>query len=235
MPGPWFAQLYPDVAAANSLATALHESAKRQGLDLNGITAASGWPTSAVLAREDRAASVQLGSEERCFIIELRGRAVALSSGTYPELDVTAGVLHWWGSGTTLTDLHRRYAFMSASSLALAYEAGTEVEAKWRSLREAATGEVRLAVEAAAARPVLRGLFPFLSHQTLCFSRCTVYPYSRDVPAIQPLGGDRFRVLAPDGTTAATDITAEEAAGVVVAHLPPDCGPAVPWTARDSI
>ncbi|MGW4293353.1 DUF6193 family natural product biosynthesis protein [Micromonospora chersina] len=234
-PGTWFAQLYPDVASASGLATALHESAKRQGLDLDGITAASGGPTSALLARADRVASVQLGSEGRCFIIKLGGRGVALSSGTELDLDVTAGVLHWWCGGTTLTDLHRRYAFMSVGPLALAYEAGTEVEAKWRLLRETASGKIRLAVEAAAARPVLRGLFPFLSHQTLCFSRCTAYPYSKDVPVIQPLGGNRFQVQTPDGTTAATGVTAEDAVDVVVAHLAPACGPAVPGTAQDLV
>ena len=233
MPGSWIAQLYPEVASVGSLAAALRESAERHGLDLDVITAASGGPTSALVAKADRVATVQMGSQERWFIIQLRVTGVCLSMGSSPDLDVTAGVLHSWCSGATLTDLHQRYAFMHVGELALAYEAGTEVEAKWRLLREDATGDIRLAVEAAAARPVLRGLFPFLSHQTLRFSRCTAYPYSLDVSCIQPLGGNSFRVVTPDGTFAAADVTAEEAVAVVVSQLPPDCGPAVPGTARD--
>jgi hypothetical protein len=222
MPGSWYASLYPDVASAGGLAAALSEAAEREGLDLDGITAASDQLTSARLVRADRAAAVQLGSQRRCFILELRAGGVALSVGTGPALDVTAGVLHSWCGGITLADLRLRHGFMSASTLARAYEAGTEIEAKWRLLREAATGDTRAAVEAAAIDPALRELFPFLSHQTLCFSRRSRYPYSTDVPVIHLLGGQRFQVQKRDGTVAAHGVTAEEAVQVVSRLAFPD-------------
>ena len=42
---------------------------------------------------------------------------------------------------------------------------------------------VVLAAEA-ASRTELRGLFPFTSHNRLCFSRCSDYPFTFDCPCI---------------------------------------------------
>jgi hypothetical protein len=235
MPASVPAQLYPDVAAHGSLAAALGHVAEQHGLDLDRITASSdGWVhVGARLARAHRIATVVMGSEERWFISELWSRGVCLSRGKTADLVAMAGALDLWCRGATLTDLHDQYSFMEVGELALAHERGTAVDVKWRRLRESASDLVRPAVEAAAAQPMLRGLFPFLSHETLCFSRCTGYPYSGDVPVIQPVGASRFRVRTPDGTTVADEVTAVDAVAAAVAALPPGCGPAVAGTAHD--
>ncbi|WP_408630726.1 DUF6193 family natural product biosynthesis protein [Micromonospora coxensis] len=78
------------------------------------------------------------------------------------------------------------------------------------------------------------GLFPFLSHNTLRFSRCTGYPYSADVPHVEPTHGNRFRVVAPGGSLVVEGANARDAAAAAVASsLPPGFPPAVAGTARD--
>ncbi|WP_442933947.1 DUF6193 family natural product biosynthesis protein [Micromonospora sp. CPCC 206171] len=77
------------------------------------------------------------------------------------------------------------------------------------------------------------GLFPFQSLNTLRFSRCTGYPYSADVPHIEPTYGNRFRVVAPGGTLVAEGVNARKAAAVVASTLPPGFRSAVAGTARD--
>ncbi|MEV0398258.1 DUF6193 family natural product biosynthesis protein [Polymorphospora rubra] len=49
---------------------------------------------------------------------------------------------------------------------------------------------------AAAATP-LRGLFPYTSHNTLHFSRCSYYPFTHDCPWIWFDSGPRFVTYEP--------------------------------------
>ncbi|WP_392839287.1 DUF6193 family natural product biosynthesis protein [Streptomyces sp. LN500] len=49
--------------------------------------------------------------------------------------------------------------------------------------------------EAAYANPLLRGLFPLISHGSLQFSRCTHAPWSYDVPSLHPQLGGGWRAL----------------------------------------
>jgi hypothetical protein len=101
-------------------------------------------------------------------------------------------------------------------------------------LRHHEAASVRLLVEAAYAQPRLRVLFPFTSHHDLHFSRCTGYPYSRDVPFIQHLPSGRYLVSGPlRGSVIGEADDPAGAVALVVASLPVGCGPTVAGTAED--
>ncbi|MEV0535562.1 DUF6193 family natural product biosynthesis protein [Kitasatospora sp. NPDC050463] len=112
----------------------------------------------------------------------------------------------------------------------------TVVEKTWRGILErhpeARRGEPAV-IEAAYAEPRLRALFPFPSHGALTFHRNTRFPWSNDLPFI--VGDAQWCIVyAPRGVTQRVlgeSLTPQEAAALVVAHLPPDCGPAFdgPW------
>ncbi|WP_372498584.1 DUF6193 family natural product biosynthesis protein [Yinghuangia soli] len=96
----------------------------------------------------------------------------------------------------------------------------------------------RRLVEAACSRLWLREPVPFATHFSLDFSRCTEYPYTFDIPAIEPTRSGLYCVVwcrEPRSPEWAPAETADpyEAADVVVAHLADDIGPAVPGTAYD--
>ncbi|MEZ3179994.1 hypothetical protein KYY02_15260 [Streptomyces pimonensis] len=80
---------------------------------------------------------------------------------------------------------------------------------------------------AAYAEPVLRNLFPFPTHGTLKFIRDTPpwhEPPVDDLPFIV-LGEPPYSVYTTGYTTCLGEVaTAEDAIGLVVAHLPPDLG-----------
>ncbi|MFJ1591812.1 DUF6193 family natural product biosynthesis protein [Kitasatospora albolonga] len=112
----------------------------------------------------------------------------------------------------------------------------TVVEKTWRGILErrpgARLGEPAV-IEAAYAEPRLRALFPFPSHGALSFHRNTQDPWSNDLPFIV---GDAksCTVYAPLGVpqrVLGASLTPQEAAALVVAHLPLGCGPAFdgPW------
>ncbi|MEV0375506.1 DUF6193 family natural product biosynthesis protein [Streptomyces sp. NPDC050636] len=75
-----------------------------------------------------------------------------------------------------------------------------------------------------------RVLFPFPSHGCLTFRRNTQFPWSNDLPFIAC--GGPYRVYAPRYEDLLGEVaTPQQAAALVVAHLPRDCGSAIdgPW------
>lgn len=89
-------------------------------------------------------------------------------------------------------------------------------------------------MEAAAAQPRLRRLYPFTSHFTLLFSSSISYPWSMQAGSIEPLHNGRFKVRrrSPSAVIGEVD-TAEEAVTLVLELLPDDSDPAVTASADE--
>lgn len=112
----------------------------------------------------------------------------------------------------------------------------TVVEKTWRGILDKLPGARRgepAVIEAAYAEPRLRALFPFPSHGALTFHRNTEFPWSNDLPFIV---GDAqecvvYAPLHASESVLGESLTPQEAATLVVAHLPDDCGPTFegPW------
>ena len=98
-----------------------------------------------------------------------------------------------------------------------------------RKCRSSTEGASSLGGPARAAE-----LYPFTSHNILNFSRCTgICRTSGDIPGISPEPDGRYRVLRDHLRSNLGIGSAEEAVAIVIAHLPPNCGPAVSGTADD--
>ncbi|MFG2424965.1 DUF6193 family natural product biosynthesis protein [Streptomyces sp. NPDC048448] len=116
----------------------------------------------------------------------------------------------------------------------------TFVEKTWADAGGASHGATR---RARSHRGRLRGtppagLVPFPSHGALAFHRNTQFPRSNDLPVIV---GDAqscivYAPLSASPRVLGESLTPKEAAALVVAHLPDDCGPAIegPWPPADS-
>ena len=95
--------LYPDLAAAGSLAAALDQVAADLGVDL--VTVPGDWEPLvsagiAALVPERRPLSVHIGAERRWFGVSGWSQGIELITGATPDLAdvVQAGVA--WGEGT---------------------------------------------------------------------------------------------------------------------------------------
>lgn len=92
---------------------------------------------------------------------------------------------------------------------------------------------------AAYENPQLRSFLPLISHGSLQFSRCTRYPWSRDVPALFRRRAGGFSVIRmwETGESGRREVgvadTAEEAVALLVATLPREWGPAIEGTYDD--
>ncbi|MFE4449636.1 DUF6193 family natural product biosynthesis protein [Streptomyces sp. NPDC056796] len=86
----------------------------------------------------------------------------------------------------------------------------------------------------AYAHPSLRQLFPMVSHGVLYLSRCTQWPWTRDVGTAYPLVKGGYRVRRESDKTLLGEVdTVEEAYELIAANLPDGCGPAVDGTPDD--
>lgn len=159
-----------------------------------------------------------------------------LTNGATDDLTELAKAAAAWHEGFPLDELAAAAPFMKVSALAAAHERRPEyaVAGKWRRYLEPDAYRDLDMIRAAHAQPRLRVLFPFTSHGRLLFSRCTGWPFSRDISMIHPLGDGRYAVRHRGEEFATTpSYTAEEAAAAVVARMLPAWGPAVAGTADD--
>lgn len=142
-----------------------------------------------------RACGVNLGSQERVFLIAGWGQGVNLTAGSTDDLTKVAQAAAAWHEGVSLAAPASVAPFLEVSSLAAVHERGPKyaVAEKWRRYLEPDPYEDLDMIRAAHAQPRLRALFPFTSHGSLLFSRCTGFPFSRDISIIHPLGR-RLRV-----------------------------------------
>ena len=233
------AELYPDVAAAGSLAAALQLIAAERGLDLGQVAAGEQQPLNhasiSCRVAGRKALRVNSGAVERVWMISGWSQGISLVSGSTHELAEVARAAALWRSGVPLGELAAAVPFVELGYLALASEQGPEqvVTAQWGWMFEETRAygwpEYEALLEAACAEPQFRQLYPYSSHWTLRFSTTTGYPFSPDYVALDAWPGKPFVVKAHwwDGPVLGETATAEEAIALAVTRLPADVGPAV--------
>lgn len=240
-------KLYPDVVAAGNLSEALGQAlpALRSAIQVIDI----GFIVLARVEAGSRFCQTMIAAHERLFMLDFWNQGVCYGKGSCDSLSDAAQAIHFWISeAPNVAEMQKRFSFFMPYEAAMAHESGQAVEHQWESLVERwtrnekrygeASSPLRL-IEAAHKRPELRQLFPFTSMSSLHFSRTTGYPFTRDCPFAIPIGNNRFRAHTATGLAAAGEVigegTAEEVAAILVANLPPNCGPAVAGTADDLV
>lgn len=249
--------LYPDIQAAGGLGPALAAEFARLGgqIGVHGFGSGScAWAVPTQAEGKSRRSRLSLATEERLFQFDFWADDVEIGWGTGKDLTpVAETVVAWLTQGLSAADMEDRFPLFVAAGGTREFETGDLVEYAWAKLdRWAARDWSRMTplIEAAKRRPELRQLLPFTSHESLCFSRCTGYPYTNDVAHAVPLEDGQYRALGPGYVMqektyrdhryreAEYDVLgegdAEHVIGLIVAALPPDCGPAVTGTARNS-
>ena len=226
--------LYPDLAHAGSLQAAVQDDLSRSGHHLNALVEpAPGWPyVGARIENDHRHTSILIGIQERVFLIEFWAQGVMMAQGSTVDLHEATEAAYGWHTGSSLRELRAAWPFVNFGTLAEAHERGDAPQVKWQILHDSPhLPELHPLVDAAMAQPRLRALFPYTSLATLHLSRCTGYPYTTDLPYVQPLSDGRFQVVEPAGLHH-TAVGAAEAVALLLAALPHDCGPAVAGTAE---
>jgi len=132
---------------------------------------------------------VYIGAEERIYLPDFWREGVCLAHGQTTNISDLGQVLDFWLCNDISTkQLADKFSFVSQSDNAFAFDNNKEVEYTWNLiLQDQNRQEINDFIKIAIKDNVLNKLFPFTSLYTLCFSRCTGYPYDTDnLPNVTP-------------------------------------------------
>ena len=228
------AALYPELVKQGSLANLLQATLRGIGSSLS----VTDYPAAyyAQVKAGQRSSQVFVAAKSREFLFDFWKRGVKIADAKTPDIALVARAIdHWNVSLCNAEELASAFRFVKVQPNAAVYERGEEVEHAWQEYLQSIGQEVPnlvAFVTAAAVEPKLRQLFPFMSHDTFRFSRCTGYPFTSDTPWVVPRGQDQYEVIGPGGESLGGG-NAAGAVALVVAALPPNCGAAVAGTAED--
>lgn len=227
---------YRDIVRCGGPGPALQRALREIGSTLPVAKGPEGLPGWIDITSGSRSVDMLMRADERLFTFQVWGKGVRLARGSTPFLiEVARAVDRWIGSSCTARELAASFPFVTADGDAHIYESGDPVEYRWQCLlsEEFRRHDPHFAdiVLTTSMRPQLRRLFPFISMFYLKFSRCTGFPYTYDLPFVSWRGDHGYVVFNFDHQRLGKRATAEEAADLLVLHLPADCGRAVAGTA----
>lgn len=230
--------LYPEIVSAGGLIFALNNSFNKIGSTLRVVNDNDPkfFPGAyARLEKDNKFSQVYIAAEEKLYLPDFWRDGVCLGHGKTPDIDHLAECIDFWLTTNTNTkQLADKFTFVKPNNDAAIYDEGKEVEYKWKSiLDDPHRKEIKEFVELAIKDTILSKLFPYTSLMTLCFSRCTGYPFTYDTPTVTPIfETDQYLVRTSDGKEIGSG-SATEALKIVLDNLPNDIGPAVKGTSED--
>lgn len=227
--------IYPEIECAGGLIFALNNAFNKIGSSLrvaNDSNPGFSPETYARIEKDNKFCQIYIAAEEKLYLPDFWRDGVCLGHGNTPNIDLLAQCIDFWlMTHASTKQLADKFTFVTPDIDATIYDEGREVEHKWRSiLSDPTRKEIKTFVELAINDLILSKLFPYTSLLTLCFSRCTGYPFSYDTPTVTPVfETDQYLVRASDGNEIGFG-SANEALKMVLDNLPIDIQPAIKGT-----
>lgn len=230
--------LYSEIESAGGLISALDEALKRIGstLRVSNDNDPNFFPGAyARIEKHKKFSQIYLASEEKLYLPDFWRNGVCLGHGKIDNIDVLTQCIDYWLTNHVSTrQLSDKFNFVTPNKHAVIYDEGNEVQYKWNSiLIDLNKKEIKSFVELAINDSILSRLFPFTSLMTLCFSRCTGYPFTCDTPTVTPIVETGQYIVRQNNNDIIGTGSAAEALKMVLDNLPKDIGPAVKGTAED--
>jgi hypothetical protein len=236
--------LYPELAQSGGLSPALQRIFDGLSADLH-VTKVEGVvsPGWAFVREGSRQSQIVAALIKRNFHVDFWYQGVYYGSGGASDLtEVATAIVAFHLENVSIHQMASRFVWLKPNKQVLSHQRGAEffVTECWQDLerwliadRPPLVDQLLPLVLEAAKQPDLRGLLPFTSHNRLCFSRTTGYPYSYDCPLAWPVEDGLFRVAAADEQTVLGEGDAARAAVILAVNLPKNCGSAINGTAED--
>ena len=228
---------YPEIESAGGLAPALNSALEsigssqrvsaRDDLDILPVTYNR-------IVNNGKFSQIYLAANEKLYLPDFWRDGVCLAHGQINNIKALAECIDCWLTMDIRTDeLAERFPFIKPSKDAIFFDDGDEVEYKWHSIQDSAyDNQIKSFVDLAIKDPILSKLFPYTSLVTLCFSRCTGYPYTYDTPTVSPIWESGQYLVRTSDEREIGRGSAAEALKMVLDNLPSDIGPAVKGTSE---
>jgi len=218
-------------------------------------------PGCAFIYKGSRKSQVSTAMHERSFSVDFRNRGFTYGQGWTNDLTEVARAIEIFlvQEGSTARMKSEFGWFVEEGGERILQELAASHTAQcWENLEKGLRKEARFLeeneeppsfvnevvkliplVSEAAKRPELRQLMPFTSLFFLCLSRTTMFPWVTVKCMARPIENGRFRIsngnwgVNWDGDGVLGEGDAVQAADILVANLPPNCGPAIHGTAEE--
>lgn len=251
--------MYPELEKVGGLQNAIDLEFKKRNSDLRVIRdihfdqTPSLW---AIIKNGQKISEVSLGAEEKLYLTGFWKEGVCLAHGMTDNISELGQVLEFWlCNSITTKELADKFSFITPNDKAFAFDEHKEVEYTWNLiLEDPYCAELNDFIKLAIKDEVLNKLFPFTSLDTLCFSRCTGYPYDiADLPNVTPKQFEHFAPILEEKSIEVQDSkklepqfvvtkntteylgegNAEEVLSIIKANLPDNLQPARKGTKDD--
>lgn len=227
--------LYPELKKAGGLGNALNVAFESIGSTLRVADHST-------VRNGNKFCPVHTAAEEKLYILDFWRDGVLLAHAkTNNIIQVAKAIDHWLNQNVSTLEFSRRFSFVQATGKAQAFDENREVEFTWNLLAaEDDSMRLKAFIDLARQHEVLSKLFPFTSLSTLCFSKCTGYPFdTADLPEVTSLEHLHIPLSEVDNVTPSNAYVvtknrtqyighgnAEEALKIVCDNLPKHIGPA---------
>jgi len=191
-------KMYPELEEAGGLKNAIDSEFKKINSVLRVLrsTELDKIPlTYARIENGQKFSQVYIGAEEKLYLPDFWKAGVCLANAKTNNIsDLVQALDLWLCNDITTKELSEKFSFVVPNHKAIAFDENKEVEYTWRLiLEDDSRAEINEFVKLAIKDDVLNKLFPFTSLYTLCFSRCTGYPYDTDnLPNVTPKQFEHF-------------------------------------------
>lgn len=192
--------MYPELEKAGGLSKALDlEFAKANSSlrvsvdkDLDKIPFAY-----ARVEKGNKLSQVYIAAESKLYLPDFWRDGVYLAHAKTDNISDLVKVIDFWLTHDVSTnELVESFRFVEPNDKAKAFDENKEVEYTWNQLlKNESKTELHDFIKLAINDEVLNKLFPFTSLYTLCFSRCTGYPFDTDnLPRVTPKLYENFAI-----------------------------------------
>lgn len=185
--------MYPELEKMGGLANAinlefekLHSTLKVVGDENNDKIPV----TYARVENGNKFSQIYLAAEEKLYLPDFWRDGVCLAHGSIASIsDLAQAVLYWLTQNVSTQELSKQFNFVQPNDKAKAFDENKEVEYMWKCLvSEDDTLGLKEFIDLASKDEFLNKLFPFTSLYTLCFSKCTGFPFdTTDLPNVTPI------------------------------------------------
>ena len=145
-------------------------------------------PYYAKFEKNEKSCQILLAKNKRVFLVDYWKQGILLAnSGIGNKRNAALSINEWLMKDNNFGEFREKYPFVVFTDIAEDFENNNEVDYSWKKyLKEIPEHypELQNFVFAAYKNNTIKKLFPFMSLNNFCFSRCTGYPYTTDCPYV---------------------------------------------------
>ncbi|WP_299107162.1 DUF6193 family natural product biosynthesis protein [uncultured Tenacibaculum sp.] len=140
------------------------------------------------IEKNNKFSQVYIASEEKLYLSDFWKDGVCLANGKTDNITNLVKSLHvWLNNDISTKELSLKFNFIHPNKKSESFDDENEIEYTWNKILNDGFAELNPFIQLAIKDHLISKLFPYTSLYTLCFSRCTGYPYdSLDLPNVTP-------------------------------------------------